>query len=640
MDYKAEEGVLRLKPSAYLQRLLGRDLISTDHIAIAELVKNSYDAGATQVTLELKRNPPQELVISDDGSGMSLEDFELYWMSPGYSEKPDVGEIEVHHHARALLGEKGIGRFAADKLAEELVVITKKKGEDEALWVRFDWEEFNTREKKIWEIPVRYSHAIHPKLGKYQSGTILELNNLRHIWKGSDWRRLRRELQNIVSPRRAPSNFKIVANADGWQSGEIQSIFEAQEGYRYTFSISRSGNVRAELVRPSKTATSIEKPQIEKKQSYMTNEFGTIHGRFYYVDRPQKLLDLGFEPGVGIYRDSFRVEPYGRADDDWLEIRSLKASRQGHAPTPNKLFGFIEISRNRNPELRDITNRQGLLDTPEFQQFRSFVIDRYREFAKVIEDDRSQLNVEVPQLAGQRARAAREIRAETFTDMAAQMAHQLRQPLNNIGLNASNLRTYLNKKGWLDSEILRFTDNITLNIKRMNENVTNLTKLARGLRDAPVDIEVGSFVKSLVSRYNDEFQQSGAVLDFADGGNDYSVRFSEMALDWILDNFVRNALRAVSQLQDSSKHVVVSLEKNARSGLRICVADNGEGVPAQYRHSLFKESVQSEYGGFGMGLYWSQFWAEQYGANLSYEDLSPMGAKFSIEFGNGGRTDE
>src|SRR5438105_2412826 len=125
MEDLTDDKALRFKPSAYLQRLLGRELISSDYTAVAELVKNAYDAGSTEVVISLTRELPQTLIISDNGGGMSLEDFEQFWMSPGYSVKPEIRSTDVGTHHRTLLGEKGIGRFAADKLARRLVVITK-----------------------------------------------------------------------------------------------------------------------------------------------------------------------------------------------------------------------------------------------------------------------------------------------------------------------------------------------------------------------------------------------------------------------------------------------------------------------------------------------------------------------------------
>src|SRR5690349_7718234 len=98
---KQKKPALHFEPTAYIQRLLGRDLISSEPIAVAELVKNSYDAGAKEVVITLHANEPQRLVIRDNGKGLSLPEFKRLWMRRGYSEKASY-DPKIK---RTLLGE-------------------------------------------------------------------------------------------------------------------------------------------------------------------------------------------------------------------------------------------------------------------------------------------------------------------------------------------------------------------------------------------------------------------------------------------------------------------------------------------------------------------------------------------------------
>lgn len=626
-----DDSVLRFKPSAYLQRLLGRELLSSDHAAVAELVKNAYDAGATEVEVVLQRDSPQVLTISDNGIGMSLDEFEQFWMSPGYSEKSELKDIKVNSKVRVLLGEKGIGRFAADKLAAKLVVITKKKGEDEALWVNFDWQEFEAREKKIWEIPIEYSFDRHADLTKYQSGTILELQGLRHEWNRRDWRRLRKELQNIVNPGRSPLNFNIVATALGWESGQVQSPFEVQEGYRYEFSIARSGSITWKMTRPKNVAVELNKQAEEASHGYISNSFGAITGRFYYLDKPQAVIKIGFEPGIGIYRDGFRVEPYGRAEDDWLQVQSFKASRQGHAPTPNKLFGFVEISRNKNPQLRDITSREGLQDTSEFAEFREAVIERYRHFAKLLEEDRLRLDVTSPQIAGQRAQVERQSRAEAFTEMATKLAHQLRQPLGHIRMSSTNLRDLLEQRGLLDADSTMLTKMIEENVIRMNENIDYLYRLAKVLKEESADIDLCEFIHYMLMKHKENFELSGVRLALVACEDGLVVRFGKMALEFILDNFLTNAMRATLASERELKAVILEVTRTDK-GYRVSVADNGNGIAPQHLDNIFKDFLPGDHKQLGMGLWWSQVQAKENGAECYVTKSDNEGTIISIEF--------
>src|SRR5216684_1517088 len=139
-----KSGKLYFRASAKLQRLFGRDLMPDNYSALEELVKNGYDSNANEVVVTLIKPHEGEqsgvIEIRDDGWGLSLQSFRRLWMFAGYSEKtgqplPDTGRIQA--------GEKGIGRFAADKLGEHLTLITKRANDKRALQVSFDWNKFS-----------------------------------------------------------------------------------------------------------------------------------------------------------------------------------------------------------------------------------------------------------------------------------------------------------------------------------------------------------------------------------------------------------------------------------------------------------------------------------------------------------------
>ena len=149
-------GILHFEPSARLQQFLGRELIADPNLAIAEFVKNSYDAGATDVYVEFRvddlRPPEQVICISDNGTGMNLDTFTANWMHPGFSYKVDAVPSEgakpradtpkARQDARVPIGEKGIGRLAAGRLGERLHVFTRRRRNDPWLHVLFDWNTF------------------------------------------------------------------------------------------------------------------------------------------------------------------------------------------------------------------------------------------------------------------------------------------------------------------------------------------------------------------------------------------------------------------------------------------------------------------------------------------------------------------
>jgi hypothetical protein len=129
---------LNFEVSTGLKRVLGRELITDDEVAIFEMVKNSFDAGADMVNLFFGDD---NVVVVDNGSGMSFEDLTDKWLFVAYSSKREDGAkkdfrdvaAERSHYA----GSKGIGRFSSDRLGRELFLQTRPRG-TKARWSLLD----------------------------------------------------------------------------------------------------------------------------------------------------------------------------------------------------------------------------------------------------------------------------------------------------------------------------------------------------------------------------------------------------------------------------------------------------------------------------------------------------------------------
>lgn len=85
------ENSLQFKISSALKDLVGKDLITSDNVAIFELVKNSYDAYANHVVITFSKN---KITIADNGKGMSLSDLKDKWLFLGFSHKITLKSAE------------------------------------------------------------------------------------------------------------------------------------------------------------------------------------------------------------------------------------------------------------------------------------------------------------------------------------------------------------------------------------------------------------------------------------------------------------------------------------------------------------------------------------------------------------------
>ena len=138
MNQEPRSGVVEFRPRARLLKLIGSELISDDVLAVTELVKNAHDADASTVVVEFKgvTSAAGEIVVRDDGSGMDLDTLLGHWMQPAATSKAKPSS-RFTRTGRRMLGEKGVGRFAADKLGGQLELISRRKGQrDEVVaWI-------------------------------------------------------------------------------------------------------------------------------------------------------------------------------------------------------------------------------------------------------------------------------------------------------------------------------------------------------------------------------------------------------------------------------------------------------------------------------------------------------------------------
>lgn len=137
--------------------LLGRKQIRDSVTAIAELMKNSYDADAPSLRVEfntLLQNP--RVIIADSGTGMSKENIETKWLVLGTNSKTHR-RIRKTDSGRPLMGAKGIGRLAASAVGRQLWMFTKTA---DSLWniVYIHWGLFENPKLGIHEIivPTRF----------------------------------------------------------------------------------------------------------------------------------------------------------------------------------------------------------------------------------------------------------------------------------------------------------------------------------------------------------------------------------------------------------------------------------------------------------------------------------------------------
>lgn len=397
--------------SARVPMQLGRESISSSTVAVSELIKNGYDADAEDVHVEFYLRSPSALstlVLRDDGNGMDSNTIQDHWFKIGTDYKNGV-ELSLKKH-RVLTGAKGLGRLGLDRLSKKVVLYTKKKGSNKVLQLVVDWRKYEDTNVSMSEIMHDiYEHDL-PIKSKYgdvfssseESGTVMVLIGLKDDWSSDFIEDLKQELRLLISPYRSAQDFTITLHKTINNELKQKDVIDAQELLK-----AASWEVKAEvdsshrvMLMFKNNATGDEIKQLPVQWNQWINKqgdkplFGPLKFEFYYMVKKKEFLSkvdmtarnwekfMSLNRGVRIYRDDFRVRPYGEptGKGDWLDIGYRKSQSPGGIKQggwrigPSQIIGAVIISKTKNAILNDQANREGIVENQAYLQLRTFVL--------------------------------------------------------------------------------------------------------------------------------------------------------------------------------------------------------------------------------------------------------------------------
>ena len=200
---------LHFKVSAGLKNIIGKELINDKFIAIFELVKNSYDAGAKEVTIKFENiySDNSAIYIIDDGKGMTKQEIIDKWLFVAYSEKKNSTYRDNIKFRRNYAGAKGVGRFSCDRLGERVDLFSKTKEDKTINVVKINWNEFeNSDTEEFQDIDVLYDEIESELID--EKGTIIKISGLREKWNRDELLKLKKSLTQLVNPE-ADENYDL-----------------------------------------------------------------------------------------------------------------------------------------------------------------------------------------------------------------------------------------------------------------------------------------------------------------------------------------------------------------------------------------------------------------------------------------------
>ena len=393
----------RFTVDAELLRELGERLIGKPHIALAELVKNSYDADATDVTIKFLPNEDR-IEVKDNGHGMTHDEFKNSWMRIGTTHKK---EKKSSDSGRLMTGSKGVGRLTVQFLANKLTIVTVPAGKNhKGLKAEINWKEA-LETKELTEVRVNYSdyNSDSPNTPVHEQGTSIILEELKDEWTEDSIHDLASELWWLQPP--------LGYSLDDSKNRFNINFQSAQQDYKEIF-VKQMNAVKniwiARLL--GETADGEVKFSLEFSDGQVMNEIYKIadfmhnKGKFsptenlntcsfeiriYNLSGRQKFgIKVGEarkyfteHGGVHVYDGGFRLPHYGLPENDWLKLeydhshrrhvsqlipKDIQVSRAlSDLPTLGRVLGVVEVDTSQEPNLEIMITRDRLAETTAYK---------------------------------------------------------------------------------------------------------------------------------------------------------------------------------------------------------------------------------------------------------------------------------
>ncbi|OWP86762.1 histidine kinase [Flavobacterium covae] len=378
-----DKGILNFDVKTGMKNIIGRDLITDDFIAIYELVKNSYDAYANRVKITFKKD---EITIADNGKGMSKTDLSEKWFSVAYSAKKDNTEdndikrdphLDKLKSKRFYAGAKGVGRFSCDRLGSKLELITSKISSNKTYKINVNWDDFEVDAKQSFgSINIPYEEISNTNIfpNSTQNGTIIRIKNLNSSWDKYKLTNLRRSLEKLINPFSKQNDFSIEIDA----SGVLDDILFEDSNPKINGIINNTIlkvldlkttqidlEIKDNLIITKITDRGTLIYHIEEKNDYQSI-IDNLKINLYFLNRTAKinfgkLMDI--EPvnygNVFLFKNGFRVQPYGNVGDDSWKLDSSKQQGFGRNLSSRELFGAVELITTQHNEFKEVSSRDG-----------------------------------------------------------------------------------------------------------------------------------------------------------------------------------------------------------------------------------------------------------------------------------------
>ena len=678
----------RLRFSTEIVRRLGEELNPSLDKGVLELVKNAYDADATECRVQVKSSGQGGglVVVTDNGVGMSVDDIENGWLVLGRSTKTQRRRTKL---GRIPAGSKGLGRLAALRMGMRALLTTCPRGEkvtEHGLLI--DWDEFDTADL-VEDVELIVETGRRERGG--ESGTEIRVEDLRTGFGRVDVKRLARELILLGDPfGDDPRGFRPELLAPEYE--------DLEELVRARYFDDAEYHLHAEVDSKGRASGHVRDWKGQDIFQATHEDIAFRRGGDNY-DAPAATLDLwvfilsraafstrkasvgevrtwlGEFGGVHFYYNGLRASPYGDPGNDWLEMNLRRVRSPEERPGTNTSIGRVEVL-DRDGRLIQKTDRSGFIEDEAFREVRSFAQDAMEWMADRRLEEAEERRRRERQTARRRTLPAKRRMEEALARAPVEVSEEIGKAFQSYENSRDREVNVLHREIQLYRTLS--TAGITAatfahessgnSIKTISQSVETIARRVRNLGGAhskslgrPIDrirralgslsvlgdaiLKLVEHEKRRVSRVNldrllqdvlntyDPFLRGRDVevqLELA-GGSPY-LRGSEAAIESIITNLLNNCFAAF-EAEGTQERVIRISTVVSRDRWRLTVEDNGPGIQGIKKSEIWLPGRSTRRNGTGLGLTIVRDAVKDLGGDVDALDKGDLGrgAVISVE---------
>ena len=641
------------------------------------------------------------IAIRDSGHGMSLEDLESIYLTIGTPNK--IREAErLRPGSQPILGEKGLGRLSTMRLGTMLRVETTTQNDLYWNLLEIDWAAFaQSLDAMIGDVPVS-PHRGAKKSDRSIQGTAIRISALSSEWTRESLENVAEgELARLNDPFSPEKRFRITLRFNGdliavppistllfqHADADLEAAVAANPDGK--FQLTGTMNYR---LRDKSAGIHIEEDHLLNlaglQSSDQLRRLGGFSVRLYWFNRQRlraiegigdieqvrRLVDQ-WGGGLMLYRDGFRVHPYGGPSDDWLQLDPTAFRAKGYKVNRKQIIGKVDIRRRSNPFLLDQTSREGLRDTPEklalvsilqstLTNFRMFLDrtdttlkEQQRQSFEALEERASETEEELRKTLATFAKKYPTERrlADTIFDLSSQLNELIAQGkllaatyenrqsqlvhLAGVGLMVEVVAHELNRSTQHALGVLSGTDlnrapaeirtafrNLESQLKTLQKRLRILDPLSTAGRQVKERFELGAWVREILSSHSAQFERHGIeiAINAVPAHGELWVKAVRGMIAQVIENLLSNSVywlkREKRDHPQFQPKIAITIDVNRRT---LTFSDNGPGIEPDRREEIFYPFVTTKPAreGKGLGLYISEEIAKYHGARLFLSDI-------------------